>query len=65
MSLKLHFVITALALLSLGVIAAKPEVLYHLQSGDRICTLNKGRPDCIIKTEYRINSISEVPYVIN
>lgn len=66
MNLKLHFLMTALALVFLGVIAARPEVLYKLQNDQRVCTLNKGKPDCITKhVEYKINSISEVPYTIN
>lgn len=66
MNIKVHFFVTIVSLLFLGVIAVKPEALHRANGEERSCRMMKGKMDCVVKnTGYQINYVGEVPYTLN
>lgn len=57
MNIKFHYLITFVSLFSLGVIAAKPEVLHKDSQRERICKEARGKMVCEFKySEDRIQT---------
>jgi hypothetical protein len=66
MTMKNHFLITALSLLFLGLLLAKPGSLFSDDREQRTCKVVKGKMDCFYKySQYRINANHEVRYQFN
>ena len=66
MNIKVHFFVTSVALLFLGIIAVRPGALHRVQGEESICRMTKGKMDCVVKNaNYRINDMGQVPYSIN
>lgn len=58
MNIKVHYLVTFIALCSFGVLIAKPEIFSSEQSIERLCKLERGKMECINRyTEYKINHI--------
>ena len=66
MKIREHYLVTLIALISIGVLIKNPGMNKPTQDQERVCKMNKGRMDCLYRyTDYRINKNSEIQYKLN
>lgn len=64
--MKVHYLVTCIALIFLGVVVTHPRSLSSPTVPERSCKMVKGKMDCISKfSEYKINKNTEVQYKLN
>lgn len=66
MNMRIHYLVTGVALIFLGLVITHPRHLTSPSTPERSCKMVRGKMDCIYRyTEYKINKNTEVNYKLN